>query len=235
MKFFKERLIIYNSDKSLENKPNCSARALSTAYNKKYSDIVDMAGGEDGVGDIFNIASIFEKLGIQDIIELPSMPTVRQYCDTLGDGVYILLVVRPGNDRISHAICYIDGNWYDTYDDSDFLVRVSVLVRSGKSGANTFSEEDIDEFIQYSKQILLEKLLDKFTKANNVIVSDFYGLNINKRDQYQFIIGVIFDCEDNKKITNLFKYSVSPWMTKEDVFMDIDNDCEEFINKIELK
>ena len=235
MKFVDERLIIYNPDKSLENKPNCSARALSTAYNKKYSDIVDMAGGEDEVGDIFNIVSIFEKLGTQDIIELPSMPTVKQYCDTLGDGVYILLVVRPGNDKISHAICYIDGNWYDTYDDNDFLVRVSVLVRSGKSKVSTFSEDDIDEFIQYSKQVLFEKLLNKFKRASNVIVSDFYELNTNKRDQYQFIIGVIFDSENNKKITNLFKYSVSPWMKKEDVFADINNDCEEFINSIVLE
>lgn len=39
----------------------------------------------------------------------------------------------------------------------------------------------------------------------------------------------------NKKITNLFKYSVSPWMKKEDVFTDINNDCEEFINSIVLE
>lgn len=54
--------------------------------------------------------------------------TVREFCDTFNSGIYLVFCGRS-KEKVSHIVCCINGDWYDSWDSGSCWVFSTYEVR----------------------------------------------------------------------------------------------------------
>ena len=150
---------------------DCSARAISLAYDIPYEDIVKTFGKSTGV-ETSVVFNTIQKLGYIDSGGFPDIVmNVQKFCEKYKDGTYIITCIDLSDDQF-HAVCCINGTYFDTWDCKDCLVLVYFLIKKGEN-KNELTEESytyiVNKFCQLVKEgtkliseTLGEELIDTY-------------------------------------------------------------------------
>lgn len=111
-----------NPNPCRQEEPDCVVRAISIAtgqtWDKVHWDLCVLSHERctmpsvNWLWEIYLRQNGFRKFVLPDIC--PSCMTVRQFCEDFPEGTY---VIGTG----SHAICAIDGDYYDLFDSGDSI------------------------------------------------------------------------------------------------------------------
>ena len=112
--------VYFNPNPYINSVGDCIVRGLAKALNKSWDDVywgvcymgfllADMPSGNRVWGE-YLMRNGFERYQLPNTC--PACYTVKQFCH---DNPYGTFVLATG----SHAICVIDGNYYDSWDSGD--------------------------------------------------------------------------------------------------------------------
>jgi hypothetical protein len=115
--------IYANPNPCRQEEPDCVIRAIAIAtdqsWKKVHWDLCMMSHDKCTMPSVNWLWGLylsrygFEKFLLSD--ECPACVNVREFCRMFPEGTYVLATG-------SHAVCAINGNWFDTWDSGDETV-----------------------------------------------------------------------------------------------------------------
>lgn len=165
-----EDFIKYNANSKDRDTSDCVKRSLSLAYNMDYNRVAsELRKIRRDTGETaWNIAPVYgefmkshgliskEKIKDQNI-------TVGEFSDNHKSGIY---VIRCYKGRTGHLTTIIDGDIYDTWDCSSWMIDMVYTV--SKDSVPRYNSDDLtDRLSEYA----LSRLYDEVAKYDNKLPS----------------------------------------------------------------
>jgi len=107
-----------NPNPCRQEEPDCVVRAICIAMGEKWhmvhSDLCRLSSERCTIPSANWLWGLYlKRKGFKRFVpDCPECTTVREFCRKYPDGTYI---IGTG----THAICVINGDWYDTWDSGD--------------------------------------------------------------------------------------------------------------------
>lgn len=183
-------LVKYNANTRGTNTGDCTARAISLAFNMDYSKarkaLNDSAKEHRGwnYNTHANCEEVIRNLGGGNIIDPVRKITVNDFADMhANDGTYILWCSKDGEKfhHTNHLVCMINDRIYDSWDSRTFYVIGYWEIKSGIKAEDItdvgqylttwIRRMDADGYRNYANQVFdniinknrkLKKLIDKY-------------------------------------------------------------------------
>ena len=198
-KLISSELVRYNANTRGTRTGDCTARAISLAFNMDYSKarkaLNDSAKGDRYLhyNSITNVIKVIKQLGGSEAIKTDEKITVGDWVDKHASGTYILHCNRNGvpHGPGGHLVCVIDGKIYDSWDSRNYYALSYHTIESGISSKNIsadlptaiktfFDSKDTDSWTHYivstfdnivQKNRRLKKLSEKYNTDINLSIN----------------------------------------------------------------
>ena len=202
----------YNANSRYTNAEDCVKRSLSLAYKMDYDDVSKELNRikRDLNYSAFNVSPVYEsfmrKHGVSSAGNIhlykttydlgyakDQLVTVQDFSIEFDEGTYIIVCGKSRQSN-AHMVCVLDGDIYDTWDCSKWLVN-KVYVIEGESGSITIDSLDIDDIQSEVETYLmdyLDSISEKKMKWAHFVVSEENSSRID-RYGYKLTVGVICD------------------------------------------
>ena len=188
----------YNANTNNKNVGDCVKRGLSVAYSMDYNDVgkeLNAIKRKSGFTK-FNIFPVFDKF-VQKrgdkFVSCNETITVGEFSEIYNSGVYLILCgSEPG--QMSHLTVVVDGDFYDSWNSSDYYVYKYAVVSNGKSGEYEIDYEELSlDCVGYLIDYAENKLNSKYREFFYVYLSydDFKQI-----DKYTYQVMLVFNFED---------------------------------------
>lgn len=193
----------YNANTNYHNTGDCVKRSLSLAYGLDYDEVskelnrikrqIHASG--------YNVSPVFNKFmsihGLDrtfsgslytdpSFFGLDSSCTVEEFSENITQGTYIILCGQSKNSS-THMVCILDGDIWDSWDSSEYLVnKVYIVEEANSSKFDDISIEDIvpeiEEYLLDYLNSIKEKKMNwaEFSVSNGELI-DKYGYEIYLR------------------------------------------------------
>ena len=140
-------LVRYNANTRGTNTGDCTARAISLAFNIDYSKarkaLNDSAKASTSLrfNSIPNVIKVIRELGGSEEIKCPEKLTVGDWADKYNSGTYLIHCNRTGQPHGpgGHLVCIIDGKIYDSWDSRKYYAVSYHTIKSGISSKHISS------------------------------------------------------------------------------------------------
>lgn len=187
MKIKTSDLVKYNANTRGTNTGDCTARAISLAFNMDYSKArkaLNESAKQHNLANprqywkfnsMPNCLNVIDKLGGGDPIFPSSKISVGDFADENASGTYLVLCSKSGttSDRSNHLVCIIDGRIYDSWDSRVYYIVEYWEITSGIQGGDItdvgeylmewFRSRDKDAYTQYVDKVF-DNIIDKNRK-----------------------------------------------------------------------
>lgn len=240
-------LVRYNANSRGTNTGDCTARAISLAFNIDYRKAKKLLNDSASTkwnwefNTHENYVKVIRELGGGELFRTPSdeKVTVDAFVDDHPSGTYIIWCSKDGTVRRSnHVACVIDGKIYDSWDSRNYYILGYWIIENGVKGSNITNIGDylltwyrgrfpLGDFSWYIK--VFDSIIDKNRKLRKL--SSEYDIDINLTfsiDEISFVntytykieFRVQLDIPDwniTKKFSHKFAITFKPTMKKEDL------------------
>lgn len=187
------KVINYNANVRGTRTGDCTARAISLAFNMDYSKarraLNEGAKTSGRIGTKYNSHSncirVIKNLGGGNLITPEEKITVGQFADT-HSGTYILWCSADGKSgRTNHLVCVIDDRIYDSWNSTNYIVMGYWIVESGVKSADITNvgeylqewvNKDFEYWSSYAASVF-DKIVDHSKKLKKL--ADEYGLDFD--------------------------------------------------------
>lgn len=191
-------LVTYNANNRGTNTGDCTARAISLAFNMEYrqarqalnQSVRDNWRMDWSYNSHENVKKVIKNLGggsINDISEVVPAMTVNDWVDKHNSGTYIIWCSSIPNKRKNlHLVTAINGKLYDSWDCRNYYVLGYWTITSGITGddisdigeyvTNFFKSRDLDGYIEYFNSVF-DTLINKNRKLKKL--ADQYHVDID--------------------------------------------------------
>lgn len=187
----------YNANTRDSNVGDCVKRSLSVAYSLDYDDVSrELNQIKRNLGEsAFNSYPVFESflkkrgdafkdVGSELTKDENKLLTVEEFCEILSSGVYLLLVGKRAN-RPTHMAAVVNGDLYDSWNSSSWIVDQYAVVTSGKS--EVYESMDYHDVKDQLDDILEEQLAKLQSKCPDCMHLKFHGKTTYKyTDDYTY-------------------------------------------------
>lgn len=158
----------YNANSRNRNTSDCVKRSLSLAYGLDYDDVgkeLNIIKNHYGY-DRWNIKPVFDKFianhsfsGRRDARSagLNEDVTVAEFSELFSEGTYLLLVGKAYG-KFSHMVCIINGDIYDSWDCSNYIVNYIYEVNTTSSIDDSVDAGDIQDDLQEVVSLFTDKI-----------------------------------------------------------------------------
>lgn len=185
------KVINYNANVRGTRTGDCTARAISLAFNMDYSKarkaLNDSAKENWRKGWHYNSHSncikVIKELGGGGIITPEEKITVGQFADT-HSGTYIIWCSADGKSgRTNHLVCVINDRIYDSWNSTDYIVMGYWVVESGIKADDITNvgdylkewvNKDFEYWTSYANSVF-DKIIDHSKKLKKL--ADEYGVD----------------------------------------------------------
>jgi len=174
-------LVRYNANNRGTSTGDCTARAISLAFNIDYSKarkaLNDSAKANWknnwNYNNINNVKSVIRSLGGSEAIPLHTKMTVNDWVDANPSGTYILHCNNNGDEhgRGGHLVCAIDGKIYDSWDSR------KCYVLSYHTISNGIKNSDITDVGAYLRDWVQQKDATGYQRYAEDVFNDIINKN----------------------------------------------------------
>jgi len=192
----------YNANTRDADVGDCVPRGISLALGKDYDEVrrdLNRIVRRYYPGSAFNYSIVFYRY-LKDTanVTFSNYPdkgvTEGEFCEKYPQGTYLLLTgdkKKAANGRSTHLVCIIDGDIYDSWDSTDYVVVQWAKVKGEKTTLNEVTYEDILDDLMDNLRPYAEKLSNSFKwgtiRFNESYFEPFYdGKKYGHRDKYTF-------------------------------------------------
>lgn len=192
-------LVRYNANNRGTNTGDCTARAISLAFNIPYSKARKALnqGAKDNwkknwhYNTHYNVINVIRDLGggeIHEIFKNSDTPiSVNDWADTHSTGTYIIWCSKNGKDKRNlHLVAIINGTVYDSWDSRSYYVLGYWEINSGINSDQItdissaldafFRSRDVHAYVEYTN-VAFDKIIDKNKKLKKL--ADEYNADID--------------------------------------------------------
>ena len=226
-----ERWVYINMNKRDKRVGDCVARALSLAYNMDYDEAKkellalkkDLNYGSWKYSPVWKtFMQNHEGDNRQDELTPAAETTVAELADQNHNGTLVVLCRDPNpKKKGTHLVTLIDGNIYDSWDSSNWIVKNYWKVTTS---AVTNPDMDTDEYIDYVEDCV-KKYIKEFSEKYKITywydgprIRSIKGYEIKCKVDYIYYIP---DGEENEQKFDI-PYKLSPSNTDEKNMQIID-------------
>ena len=181
MKIESSDLVLYNANSRGSSVGDCTARAISLAFNIDYSKArkaLNNSARENWKHDwsynsVNNVKQVIQALGGSVATTLPTKTTVNDWVDSHPSGTYILHCNKNGIEHGpgSHLVCVIDGKVYDSWDSRKCYVLSYHTIRNG------ITQSDITDVGAYLKEWVYQRSADDYRRYAEDVFNDIIDKN----------------------------------------------------------
>ena len=247
MKLESSELVKYNANNRGSSVGDCTARAISLAFNMDYSKArkaLNDSAKENwrnhwDYNSTDNVRRVVEALGGGKDIREPNKITLNNWVDAHPSGTYIIHCNKNGLEQGpgGHLVCVIDGKIYDSWDSRSCYVLSYHIISKGIKGSDItdigaylrewIHHRDAQGYKDYATQIF-DSIISKNRKLKKF--ADEYGVDFHISfevirvvlDNYTFkfeykIALKIPDYNFNKTFEGKFAIVFKPTMSKDQV------------------
>ena len=190
-------LIKYNANTRGTNTGDCTARAISLAFNISYREArqaLNQSAKENWRRDWAyntheNVVAVIRKLGGGELHSQPKEDpkTVNEWAELHNEGTYIIWCSsKPNVHRNLHLVSIINGKVYDSWDSRHYYVLGYWEITSGIKAeqvtdilgylTNFFNSRDVNGYVEYTNNVF-NKIIDKNKKLKKL--ADEYNADID--------------------------------------------------------
>ena len=154
--------IRYNANTRGKSVGDCVKRALTVAYSMDYDQVAaelnqinrNLYHWEEGYSH-YNVYNKFIERRGDHFEKGDKNQTVVEFCEQHPSGVYLLQVGKTPTSGSSHLLAVVDGDFYDSWDSSNYYIYKYAVVKSGKSDKFEIDYEAcLMELLQFEKAYL---------------------------------------------------------------------------------
>ena len=224
-RFVRGAFVEYNANTSNSNVGDCVCRSISLALGKDYNEVrkgLNKEKRDRGYSD-YGYPGVFVPY-LRDTFDVEfakfsGHTTVDEFCNSHKNGTYLLLVGSEDNYAkgiSTHMACVIDGDLYDSWDSSDYIVRNYAVITTENTQFSGVTFDDIlDDVISFLDGYI-PKLQEKFKwgtirLSNRAFESSSDGTPLGMVDNNTFKFLVYIDFPE---IPELLKRKYRPGSTK---------------------
>lgn len=153
----------------------------------------------------WNITPVFSKviedLGGQDML-LTEEITVGEFCEEYPNGTYIIKCKNPSHKKkITHLVCIIDGDIYDTFDPSKYNVQWVWKIKEDKEDIQG-KEIDSKAIINFIDTEVKKRIIDL---ANNIFNDESHTVDIKLYETFgsAYTYKFYYDLQTNTNMLGL--------------------------------
>lgn len=190
-------LVRYNANNRGTRTGDCTARAISLAFNMDYSKArkaLNDSAKENwrlnwDYNSTSNVRRVIELLGGGKDTKEPDKITLNAWADEHPSGTYILHCNKNGIERGpgGHLVCIIDGKIYDSWDSRDCYVLSYHVISNGIKGTDVtdirgalndyFDPKMTKEYWQIYTVDVFNTIINKTSKLKKLV--DKYDVNVS--------------------------------------------------------
>lgn len=233
-------LVKYNANTRGTNTTDCTARAISLAFNMDYSKarkaLNDSAKANWRAHWDYNseenVNKVIRELG-GIAYKQHDLISVGDWVDAHPSGTYIIDCNKNGkqNGPGGHLVCAIDGTLYDTWDSRQYFVLGYWSVRSGTTSADItnigdylkewFQSRDLKGYCDYANSIF-DNIVNKNRKLKKLAQTYDYAISLTLKVDKLSLKNYTFSCTyavyvtipecrvDNKKFATTLAVAFKP-------------------------
>lgn len=215
-----EKWVYINMNKRDKRVGDCVARSLSLAYNMDYDDTKKelLALKKELNYGTWKYSPVWKTFmqnhegdGRQDQLNPPtSDTTVAELADKNSNGTLVVLCKDPDpKSGKTHLVTIIDGNIYDTWNSSDWIVKNYWKVTTN---AITNPDMDTDEYIEYTNDCVTKYIKEFSDKYKITYWYDGPRIKSVKGFEIRCKVDYIYQIPDGEENEQLFDipYKLSP-------------------------
>lgn len=168
----------YNANVRDNNAPDCVKRAISFALGWDYNDVSrslnSLSKSRTGTTENYNTPSIFFKFLkdqgclVMDQSSWPKPFSVEEFCEQNPTGTYIL-EVHDGHNRNNHLVAVMNGDIYDSWDCSKYVIRRGWSVPNVSKPVLEFSLSDVSEVFYPDIEKYANKLIARAQQMTDLV------------------------------------------------------------------
>lgn len=214
---------VYNANSQNRSTEDCVKRALTVAYGLDYNDVANELNAikRKQRREFFNVKPVYTAFirshGVVSIDDWAAFgytnkkPTVAQFCEDHPEGTFIL-VVGHAKRRGTHMVTIIDGDFWDSWDCSEWEAFELYCVKEGKSEPKEeLSKEAIRDSILDFVGAYLEQIKKKMPYCEFS-----YGIARHVADGWKFSIQAHTDKETRHSCVFHFIAKMNPRLSETD-------------------
>jgi len=201
----------YNANVRDTNAPDCVKRAISFALGWDYNDVSrslnNISKMRTGTTENYNTLNVFAKFlkdqgcPLMDQSSWPKPFSVEEFCEQNPSGTYVL-EVHDGHNRNNHLVAVMNGDIYDSWDCSKYVIRRGWSVPHVSSPVLEFSLSEVSEVFYPDIEKYANKLIARAQQITDLVSFSVGPLEEDKynRDSngstYEFTIVIKFCDQD---------------------------------------
>jgi len=240
-------LIKYNANTRGSSVGDCTARAISLAFNIDYNKArkaLNSSAKENwkqnwNYNSVDNVKKVIQNLGGGPATQLPTKISVNDWADANPTGTYILHCNNNGVEHGpgGHLVCVIDGKVYDSWDSRKCYVLSYHTISNGVKNSDITDvgmylrdwvrQKDANGYKQYAKEVFddvinknrkLKKLANEYGIDFDVSIEVTQVMLVNYTFKFGFTINLYIEKYNiSKHFNGKFAVVFKPTMSKEDV------------------
>ena len=193
MEIISSELVRYNANTRGTDTGDCTARAISLAFNIPYSKArkaLNESAKTNWRWDYNshdNVVKVIQQLGGGNLYEQSDKITVGDWADQHNSGTYIIWCSKDGTKhRNLHLVTVINGIIYDSWDSRNYYVLGHWIITKGVKGEDItdisneldtfFRSRNLQQYCEYANSIF-DKIIDKNRKLKKIVSE--YPINVS--------------------------------------------------------